>query len=77
DYILANEPVNMQFWHGHGGKNHRFTLLPEHFEQLKQLKRVTLETDVVAGHSHKLFIDPTDVRYRVAGALPVEVPVLV
>ncbi|MCB0311041.1 MAG: hypothetical protein KDD42_07390, partial [Bdellovibrionales bacterium] len=69
-------PVEMEFWHGHGGQNHRFVLLPEHFAELKQLKRVYVQTDEVAGHSHKLFIDPTDVRYRVAGALPIEVPLL-
>lgn len=71
--ILANQPLKMKFWHGHGGKDHEFTVLPEHFATLKKLKRATVTTTVVDGHSHKLFIDPVDARYRVAGAKPVVV----
>ncbi len=74
DYILGNAPVEMEFWHGHGGKQHRFTLLPEHYLQIKQLKKVTIETTQVDGHAHKLFIDFNDSRWRVAGAKPIAVP---
>lgn len=74
DYILENEAVKMQFWHGHGGRNHEFTVLPEHFAQLKELKKVTIQTTAVDGHTHKLFIDPVDPRWRVPGAQPVKVP---
>jgi hypothetical protein len=74
DYILANQPVVLEFWHGHGGRNHRFTLTEAHYTELKKLKRVYIETTVVDGHTHKLFIDPVDPRWRVAGAKPVVVP---
>lgn len=74
DYVLANQPVDLEFWHGHGGKNHRFTVTPDHFKELKKLKKVLIETTRVADHTHKLFIDPSDPKWRVAGAPPVEVP---
>lgn len=74
DYILANKQVNMEFWHGHGGKQHKYVLLPDHFEQLKQGKKVTIETTSVDSHTHKLFIDPIDPKWRLAGAQPIQVP---
>ena len=76
DYILKNEPITLPFWHGHGGKNHMFTLLPEHYEQFKKLKKVYVETTVVESHSHKLFIDFSDPKWRVPGAKPIPVPVI-
>ncbi len=74
DYILANKDVEIEFWHGHGGKQHRYTVKPEHFAELKLGKRVVIETTAVDSHTHKLFIDPNDSRYRVPGAPPVQVP---
>jgi len=74
-YVVANAALTLDFWHGHGGAQHRFTLLPEHFAALKRLEKVTLETSVVDGHSHKLYIDPTSTVHRVAGAQPVQVVV--
>ncbi len=74
-YIIDGKNLTLDFWHGHGGKLHRFTLTPEHYADLKQLKKVTLSTTVVDGHSHKLFIDPNSTRYRVPGAAPVKVTV--
>ena len=76
EYILKNEPVTIDFWHGHSGKIHKYTVTPEHFAELKKLKRVTLETTSVDSHKHKLFIDPVDPRWRVPGAQPIPVPVL-
>lgn len=76
DYVLKNEPVTLKFWHGHGGKDHYFTLLPEHFAALKKLTKVTITTTVVDSHTHKLFIDPKDPKWRVPGAVGVEVPEL-
>ena len=73
DYIIAGRPVAMEFWHGHGGRKHTYILTPTHMEQLKRLERVTLETDSVASHQHKLFIEPNDPRYRVPGAVPIQV----
>ncbi len=75
DYLLAGEPIELEFWHGHGGQQHRFTLLPEHYAQLLAGQRVTLTTTAVEDHQHELFIDPTDPTYRVPGAPGVEVPV--
>lgn len=73
DYVKKNEPVTLRFWHGHGGESHFFTLTPDHFSEVKKLKKVTIETTEVASHTHKLFIDPNHPKYRVPGALPVEV----
>lgn len=74
DYILAYQPVVLEFWHGHGGRNHKFTLTQAHYDDLKKLKRVYVTTDSVDGHTHKLFIDPVDTKWRVPGAKPVSVP---
>lgn len=73
-YILDNVEVTLDFWHGHGGKQHQFTLTPKHYTDLKALKKVTIETSKVDGHTHTLFIDPNDKRYRVPGAKPIPVP---
>ncbi len=75
DLILQDEDVDLPFWHGHGGLLHGFTLSREHIAQLKQGLRVEIQTSEVDSHSHTLFIDPVDVRYRVPGATPVQVPV--
>ena len=74
DYLLVGEAVTLDFWHGHGGMLHQYTLLPEHYQQLKQLERVYIETSVVQSHQHMLFIDPVDPRYKVPGSEPVPVP---
>ena len=75
DYLLKNSEVTLEFWHGHGGKNHRFTLTQEHFIQFKQKKKVFVETTVVDSHKHKLFIDFSDAKWRVPGATPIPVPI--
>lgn len=72
-HVVAGMTVTMDFWHGHGGQLHRFTLEPEHFAALKRGERVTVATTVVDGHSHLLFVDPEDEAYRVPGAPDVEV----
>lgn len=74
EWIVAGDAVELAFWHGHGGVDHRFTVRPEHFAALTRGERVTLETSEVEGHSHRLFIDPVDERWRVAGAEDVRVP---
>jgi hypothetical protein len=73
-YVTAGTTITLDFWHGHGGELHRFTLEPEHFEALKQGLRVTVGTSTVENHAHTLFIDPLDEDYRVPGAPDVEVP---
>jgi hypothetical protein len=73
-YVIAGTALTLDFWHGHGGQLHRFTLEPAHFDALKQGQRVTLGTTTVENHAHTLFIDPLDEDYRVPGAPDVEVP---
>lgn len=75
DQILAGVAVEFEFWHGHGGQNHRFTLEPSHIEALKRGERVMIQTTTVDSHEHLLFVDPTDEDYRVPGAQDVAVPV--
>lgn len=74
EYVVAGVAVTLDFWHGHGGTPHRFTLGPEHFAALRRGERVTLGTTTVEGHAHTLFVDPLDETYRVPGAPDVEVP---
>jgi hypothetical protein len=74
DFVLAGASITLEFWHGHGGQQHRFTLEPAHFEALKRGERVTLGTTTVDGHAHTLFVDPRDEDYRVPGAPDVDVP---
>jgi hypothetical protein len=63
--MLAADPLTYTFWHGHGGVNHAFHISSEQFAELASGRRITLETTVVQNHSHRLFIDPVDPRYRV------------
>jgi hypothetical protein len=73
-YVRDGEALTLDFWHGHGGQLHRFTLTAEHYAALACGERVYVTTSVVDGHMHELFIDPTDPGYRVPGATPVPVP---
>jgi hypothetical protein len=72
-YVIAGTTLTLEFWHGHGGTPHRFTLEPQHFEKLKAGQKVTLGTTTVDNHAHTLFIDPEDESYRVPGAPDVPV----
>lgn len=74
-YLAAGVAVTIDFWHGHGGRLHRYTVTPVHYAELVRGRRVYLETTVVDDHAHRLFVDPADLRWRVPGATPVEVPV--
>lgn len=68
--MAAGADRTYDFWHGHDGVLHRFTLTARDFESLRAKKRVTLVTTTVADHQHQLFVDPVDVRWRVSGAAP-------
>ena len=74
-YVMAGAAITLEFWHGHGGVQHRFTIAPEHFASLKRGERVTITTTTVDSHEHTLFIDPLDEDYRVPGAPDVDVPI--
>lgn len=71
---MAGVAITLEFWHGHGGVQHRFTIAPDQFEALKRGERVTITTTTVDSHEHTLFIDPVDEDYRVPGAPDVDVP---
>ncbi len=75
ELILAGVATSFDFWHGHGGKKHRFEITVEQWAELKTGARVYIQTTEVDGHSHKLFVDPVDPKYRVPGAMPVVIPV--
>jgi hypothetical protein len=72
--VAAGVTLPKDFWHGHGGQLHRYTVLPEHFQALKRRERVMIQTTEVDGHSHMLFIDPVDPQWRVEGAQPQTIP---
>lgn len=71
--LIELEDFEMEFWHGHGGTNHRYVVTAENLSEMKD-KKVILETDVVASHSHKLFVDFSDERWRVPNSKPIMVP---
>lgn len=72
--VAAGVTLPKDFWHGHGGQLHAFTVLPAHFQALKRRERVMIQTTEVDGHSHMLFIDPVDPQWRVEGAQPQTIP---
>src|SRR5688500_20119118 len=45
EYLLKNETGTMEFWHGHGGKNHKYVLAPEPFAPVKRRKQPSVTTD--------------------------------
>jgi len=71
--VVAGVFVTLDFWHGHGGVPHRFTMGPTEFAALKAGQRITVGTTTVEGHAHTLFVDPKDESYRVPNAPDVEV----
>ncbi len=77
--VIAAESVRdgvalqMDFWHGHGGQVHQFTVTPADFEALARGEKVYIETTEVEDHMHTLFIDPSDPQYRVPDTDPVSV----
>ena len=72
--VAAGTDLAMDFWHGHGGQLHRFTVTASHFAALRRRERVMVETTEVDSHRHLLFVDPTDPRWRVEGAAPQTIP---
>jgi hypothetical protein len=49
-----------QFWHGHGGGSHRFTVTAENFAELREGKFVEIFTNIIDGHRHALRISPQE-----------------
>jgi hypothetical protein len=52
--IAAAVDKEYLFWHGHGGKIHRFKIAAGDFQLLQQGKEVELYTSIVDGHRHAL-----------------------
>jgi hypothetical protein len=73
--VESNQSITLDFWHGHGGQLHQFTLGSEEFSKLKKGERVYVTTTEVDSHMHTLFVDPLDPDYRVPGAEPISLPV--
>ncbi len=71
--IDSNQETIIDFWHGHSGQQHKFTITSTHFQSIRDLKKTWIETTSVDGHKHKLFIDPLDPQWRVPGAKPVQI----
>ena len=57
DVIEAGVEKSYDFWHGHSGELHRFTLTVESLQQLKEGKSIEVYTVVVDGHKHAVQID--------------------
>lgn len=70
--IIAAADKEYLFWHGHGGVQHQYRIQAADFEKIRSGLKVTLETDNVANHNHKFFIDPTQTKYRIPNREPIE-----
>jgi hypothetical protein len=57
EVIAAGQEVSYDFWHGHSGELHRFTLKVEDLEQLKQETSIEIFTAIVDGHKHAVKVD--------------------
>jgi hypothetical protein len=72
--MVAGAATTFDFWHGHGGQLHRFTVTATHYAQLRRGQRVMITTTTVDSHEHMLFVDPRDPQWRAPDATPVQVP---
>lgn len=71
--VSGGEDSSMIFWHGHGGMKHSFVLSADDKLRVLNGERVEIETSRVSGHSHRLFIDPTDEKWRIPGQQMVKI----
>jgi hypothetical protein len=55
------EVLEFDFWHGHGGMTHSFTINGEQFFTLQEVGEVEIYTDVIQGHRHALRLSLNDV----------------
>lgn len=56
--IDAGESRTYEFWHGHNGQVHQFTVTAEDFAQLQEGRDIEIYTDVITGHRHALLVSP-------------------
>lgn len=57
EVIAAGQEVSYDFWHGHSGELHRFTLTVEDLGTLKEEKSIEVFTAIVDGHKHAVKVD--------------------
>jgi len=57
DVIAAGQEISYDFWHGHSGELHRFTLTVEDLQALKDEKSIEVFTAIVDGHKHAVKVD--------------------
>lgn len=57
EVIAAGQEVSYDFWHGHSGELHRFTLTVEDLQALKEEKSIEVFTAIVDGHKHAVKVD--------------------
>ena len=57
EVIAAGQEVSYDFWHGHSGELHRFTLTVEDLQTLKDEKSIEVFTAIVDGHKHAVKVD--------------------
>ena len=56
--IAAAVEKTYEFWHGHDGMQHRFTVTKTDFNRLKSGQSVEIFTSVVEDHRHALLLSP-------------------
>jgi len=74
-FLAADQEMTFDFWHGHNGIMHRWTVTQAHIRQLLLGQRVMITTTIVEDHNHDLFIDPMDSQWRLPDAQPQMVPI--
>ncbi len=57
--IAAGFEKSYDFWHGHSGKLHRFTVTTDDFKKLQSGHNVEVYTSIVEDHRHSLVVSPT------------------
>ena len=55
--MQLGKTVDLEFWHGHGGKNHRFVVTQKEYQQIIRGKVVDIQTDSVQNHTHTVRLD--------------------
>lgn len=57
--IVAGVEKVYEFWHGHGGRQHKFTVTANDFSKLLRGESVEIYTSVVEDHRHSAMVTPT------------------
>lgn len=58
DEIAAGVEKSYEFWHGHGGQQHHFTITADDFVKLQAGTDIEIFTSIVESHRHALLISP-------------------